>query len=204
MCRVAPFLLGYFEAHAFQSITTAQFLQYLQDNLLAAEPEKAAQVDVSLWVTQAGLPDDLPQPESQLMAQVDAYRLSWLAGKADDQAAEAFVTQQWLHFLDGLPKELGTQRMQDLDRDFAFSKSQNSEILMAWLLICIQQRYQPAFPRLEAFLLRVGRRKFVKPLYEELCKSEEGRKQADAIYQQARSRYHAVTQRSLDEIMAGR
>ncbi len=33
----------------------------------------------------------------------------------------------------------------------------------------IRNRYEPAYPRLEEFLMSIGRRKFIKPLYEEVA-----------------------------------
>ena len=52
-----------------------------------------------------------------------------------------------------------------LDRRFAFSKAGNSEIRFAWLLHAVRNTYEPAFPSLEEFLTRQGRRKFVRPLF---------------------------------------
>jgi leukotriene-A4 hydrolase len=38
----------------------------------------------------------------------------------------------------------------------------------------IKNNYAAAYPRLEEFLTSIGRRKFVKPLFEELAKTPEG------------------------------
>jgi len=50
-----------------------------------------------------------------------------------------------------------------------------------WLMMSIKNRYEPAYLRLEDFLMSIGRRKFIKPLYEELAKTPEGRERALAI-----------------------
>ena len=55
------------------------------------------------------------------------------------------------------------------------SASGNAEILGAWLLIAIRNRYEPAFPALDRFLTSQGRRKFLTPLYTELAKTDWGR-----------------------------
>jgi hypothetical protein len=55
--------------------------------------------------------------------------------------------------------------------------------------------------RLERFLCEVGRRKFVKPLFAELAKTEEGRARARSIYKQARPGYHPITQAAVDRIL---
>jgi aminopeptidase N len=57
------FVRGYFDAHAFQSITTETFVDYLQKNLIAQNP-KLARADVDEWIERAGLPNNAPQPKS--------------------------------------------------------------------------------------------------------------------------------------------
>jgi len=54
---------------------------------------------------------------------------------------------------------------------------------------------------LEAFLMQVGRRKFLKPLYAELARTPAGKQRALALYHRARSRYHAVSTATLDELL---
>ena len=92
--------------------------------------------------------------------------------------------------------------MQELDRSFAFTRSGNAEILAEWLLIAVRNGYEPAYPRLEEFLVSVGRRKYLKPLYEELVKTPEGRTRAAAIYRRARPGYHPIAAATVDGILA--
>ena len=49
----------------------------------------------------------------------------------------------------------------------------------------------------------MGRRKFLKPLYEELAKTPEGRLRAAEIYAAARQGYHPMAAGTIDAIMAG-
>ena len=58
-----------------------------------------------------------------------------------------------------------------------------------------------ALDGVDQFLLSVGRRKFLKPLYEELAKTKEGKARARAVYLQARPRYHSVAVRTIDQIL---
>lgn len=109
---------------------------------------------------------------------------------------------EWLHFLKALPPDLGAEKMRALDRAFSFTESGNSEIIDEWLLMAVRNRYEPAYGRLEEFLVTVGRRKYVKPLYEELVKTPEGRARAAAIYKKARPGYHPITVRTVDGIVS--
>jgi hypothetical protein len=94
-------------------------------------------------------------------------------------------------------------QMADLDRTFGLTNRGNSEVLFSWLRIAIRHRYQPAMPALERFLTTQGRRKFLRPLYEDLMKQEWGKEEARRIYDRARPLYHSVATATLDPIIRG-
>jgi hypothetical protein len=91
--------------------------------------------------------------------------------------------------------------MRELDRDYRLTASENVEIAYQWLFMAIGARYEPASARLEQFLHSIGRRKFIKPLYEELCRTPEGRAKALAIYREARPGYHPISRETVDRIV---
>ncbi|MCC6671728.1 MAG: leukotriene A4 hydrolase C-terminal domain-containing protein [Planctomycetes bacterium] len=198
------FLTRYFDAHAFRSITTDEFLAWLRHELLDRDPTRARAIDVDAWVRRPGLPADTVRPRSRAFAQVDAV-VAKLAQGEDPVAGDAhgWVTHQWLHFLEHLPPGVDAAGMARLDGVFGFTGSGNSEILAKWLELAVRRGYAGADARLEDFLLHVGRRKFLKPIYEAMAATEAGRVRARAIYARARPRYHAVTVRTLDQIVLG-
>jgi hypothetical protein len=106
-----------------------------------------------------------------------------------------------VHFLDALSDPVPTARLAELDRAFKLSASGNSEILESWLQIAIRNHYTPAFPALDRFLTTQGRRKFLRPLYTELMKTDWGRAMALDIYRRARPTYHSVAANSIDLIV---
>jgi hypothetical protein len=67
--------------------------------------------------------------------------------------------------------------------------------------MAIRSRYESAYPRLEEYLTTIGRRKLIRPLYEELVKTPEGKERARAIYQKARPAYHPIAVTTIDEIV---
>jgi aminopeptidase N len=194
-----PFLRAYFDHFAFQSITTEDFLEYLEREL----PEAVEKVDVNAWTEEPGIPDDAAIPESSALDEVSNLRKQWLTGEATLSAlpAKQWSTQEWLAFLAGLPQDVGADRMAELDAAFDLSQSQNAEILSRWLLESVKRGYEPANEPLEEFLTSVGRRKFLKPLYEELAKTEAGKKRGLEIYAKARSGYHPIAQTTVDQIL---
>ncbi|MDQ3130899.1 MAG: M1 family metallopeptidase [Acidobacteriota bacterium] len=201
--RFDKFVRGYFDKYAFQSITTETFVEHLQKNLLAANPNMVSAADVDEWIYKAGLPKNAPQPQSDAFAKVKTQAKNYLGGKIAVGAIETklWTTQEWLHFLKTLPTNLSAKQMTELDGAFDLTKRGNSEIAFQWLLMSIRNNYEVANSRLDDFLTSIGRRKFVKPLFEELAKTPEGTKRANEIYAKARPGYHPITVASVDTIL---
>ncbi|HEX8737148.1 MAG TPA: M1 family metallopeptidase [Pyrinomonadaceae bacterium] len=197
------FVRGYFDSHAFQSITTETFVDYLSKNLISANPNAVTQADIDEWISKPGLPKNAPQPASDAFTKVAAQANDYASGKiaAGGVQWNDWTTQERLHFLKTLPADLGAQRMTELDGAFGLTKTGNSEIAFQWLMMSIKNKYAAADARLEEFLTSIGRRKFVKPLFEELVKTPEGTERAKAIYAKARPGYHPITQASVDTIL---
>ncbi|RMH19334.1 MAG: M1 family peptidase [Acidobacteria bacterium] len=200
--RFDPFLRGWFEKNAFHSRTTADFVAYLRRELVAGDAGLEKELMIDAWVYGPGLPPNVPRVHSARFDRVDGELARFRDGApAAELATEGWTTHEWLRFLRGLPDELPAPRMAELDEAFGFTASGNSEILHAWLHHVIRNRYEPAYPTLEHFLKTVGRRKFLKPLYERLAETEEGKAWAREIYAQARPGYHAVSSSTIDEIL---
>jgi aminopeptidase N len=198
--RFDAYLKSYFDQFAFQSITTAQSLDYMRGHLFVPDPQSKAAppgIDVKEWVYQPGLPASAKAPVSELFLKVDTEIADWLKGSRIDTGA--WSTQEWLHFLRGLPEKLDAAHMRRLDIAWHFTQTGNDEILDQWLLMAVRNHYEPAYPRLEEFLMTVGRRKYVKPLYEAMDP-----KRAAAIYEKARPMYHPITQATIDAVLAAK
>lgn len=196
------FLRGYFEHFAFKSITTEQFLAYLQENLLDRFPGIVNRTQVNAWVLSPGLPADAVLPVTTMFEPVDEARAAWLAGKlAPKKLGMDWNAQQWLYFLNNMPATLPASQLADLDKAFGFSKSPNAEIAHSWFKLVIANDYQPSFPRLEEYLKTVGRRKLIAPLYEALMKTPSGAVVAKRVYAKARPGYHPETVKAIEAIV---
>ncbi len=196
------YLKSYFDRHAFQSITTAQFVEDLRTNLIGKGTTEDKYLRINEWVYGAGLPDNAPEIGSAAFRRVDSLIQKFNAGAAASTIpAKDWTTQEWLHLLGALPDTLSAKQLADIDKTFGLSRSGNSEILFAWLRIAIRNHYDPAFPALRTFLTSQGRRKFLKPLYEDLMATEWGKPMAREIYAVARPLYHSVSTATLDAIV---
>ena len=195
------FVKGYFKEFAFSSISTEDFVKYLNRRLKLSE---GVDLLANEWIYLPGIPAGIEAPVSLRFMQVDAVLKSWTSGEipATGLVVNGWTTHEWLQFIRHLPASLTDAQMKELDATFGLTKSGNSEIQFAWFMAVIPNHYVIADASLETFLRRVGRRKFVLPLYTAMLKDERLSAQARTIYKDARTGYHAVTMQSLDELFA--
>ncbi|HZU52369.1 MAG TPA: M1 family metallopeptidase [Holophagaceae bacterium] len=200
--RFDAFLRGYMDHFAFHSITTEDFTAYLKAHLFPQNPGAAAKIPLDAWLYQPGLPADVPNPHSALFDKVDAAGAAWL--KDGDTAALPYgkwSTQERLRFLLALPEHLSLDQMKALDEAFHITEKGNAEVEDVWLLLAIQHGYAPADARLRAYMIEIGRRKLIVPLYQALAKTPEGKAKALDIYKAARPGYHPIAQGTVDGVL---
>ncbi|MFC5270286.1 M1 family metallopeptidase [Adhaeribacter terreus] len=196
------FLNGYFQKFAFQTMTTDAFVKYLEAELIKHDPELAQKINYEAWIFKPGIPKNAIKVNSVRFEKVEKAATDWKNGKPASQiATKEWSSHEWLHFLRALPATLSSDQMQELDKTFNFTNSGNSEILAAWLEIAVKNNYEPADKALENFLIHVGRRKFLIPLYKALLATPNGKEKAKAIYAKARPNYHAVATSTIDEFL---
>jgi hypothetical protein len=198
--RLDAFLRDYFDTFAFQPMTSERMLAYMQEKLF--RPGEAERIGARAWIFEPGVPANAPKVASEAFAQVDRQLEAWKDGAAPAGIPAAdWTTHEWLHFLRGLPESIPAARLAEMDRAWRLSSTGNSELLFEWLRIAIRNRFEPAFPALERFLTSQGRRKFVRPLFQDLAKTDWGRALAARIYRVARPTYHPVTVSGVDPVL---
>jgi aminopeptidase N len=196
------FLNKYFKTHAFKPMTTSRFADYLQMELIKNDSTLFKKLKIDQWLYGTGIPDNVPIIKSDAFKKVDIQIAAWKSGTAAARLdTKNWLPHQWLHFVRNLPGKMKTSQMTELDRAFSFSSSGNSEIAFAWLVHVIENRYSDGYGSLENFLKKIGRRKFVEPLYTRLAKTPEGLTMAKKIYSQARSGYHSITYLTIDKVL---
>ncbi|MCO4292747.1 M1 family metallopeptidase [Solitalea sp. MAHUQ-68] len=200
--RFDAFLNQYFKSHAFQTISTEEFIDYYYKELIKNDKALAEKIGIEKWVFEPGLPANCPKFTSIRFNNVDSALNQWINGKP----AKALPFKNWsshelLHFVRHLPNTLSIDQMKELDKALGLTKTGNSEVLTAWLTLAINNHYVDAYPSLNNFLTHVGRRRFLLPLYKAMATTEEGKKIAKDIYLKARPNYHFVSQQSIDELL---
>ena len=196
------FLKNYFATYAFQSMTTEKFVDILNDNLISKNKAAFAHIDINAWIYAPGLPSNAPQIISERFVAVEKEVEKFNAGAAPSAlASKNWSTHETMHFINLLPRNLSIDKMKELDATFHYTGIANSEIAAVWYILALQTHYTQANAAIEEFLMRVGRRKFITPLYKQMMKTEEGKKFAKAIYAKARPGYHSLAQDRLDAIV---
>lgn len=199
--RFDAFLKEYFETHAFQVMDTDQFLAYLDATLLTTDDLRAS-VNVAAWVDGQGLPDNCPKVSSSRIERVDATLQGWVDSSvaSADLPWESWMYQERYRFLSNLPDDTKAARLAELDAAWGINDTGNNEVLFAWLEQSIRSRHEPSYDRLRSFLVKVGRRKFLTPLYKALVESDQKALALD-IYREARGNYHSVATGTMDELL---
>jgi aminopeptidase N len=198
-----PFLRGWFDSHAFQSVTTADFVRYLRSGLLDQHPDLMTDAELDEWLYGAGIPSSAQRAVSPRLAALDATRAAWLKGEVPSaDLGLDWNAAEWMKFLNDIDQQATRAQIEELDRVFHLSVTGNSEVAFRFYRAAVHAGDQEARPQLEAFLLRVGRQKFVLPLYAALHARTEDKAWADAVYRKARARYHPETQAGVDRELA--
>ncbi|MGK0406902.1 MAG: aminopeptidase N [Roseivirga sp.] len=198
--RFDTFLRNYFEVNKFQVMTTEEFIDYLRANLLSDEEFKS--IGVKSWIYEIGLPENLPTVSSNRFAIVSEGLIDYLSGGEMPAASltDNWTTHEWLHFINSLPAGITIEQLSELDAAYGFTASGNSEISAAWFQPTIAAAYEAVYPKVESFLISVGRRKFLTPTYKAMLDAGKT-EMANDIYAKARPNYHAVSRETLDALL---
>ena len=186
------FMREYVGRFRFTSITTEEFVSFLDGKL----PGASATVDARRWLYEPGIPANAPVFRSPSLESLTALAEGWPAGRRPArQEAARWGPSELLVYLQHLPRQLDARSCRWLDEHLQLTGRGNYEILAEWLAIAAGSDYEPVFPRLREMLTRVGRMKYLRPLYTALGRHPRTRALAREVFAQASPRYHALSRR---------
>lgn len=204
------FVNGYFQKYKFKTLTTQTFEKYLNDELLKPNNLK---FNTKEWLYGKGIPDNCIEIASPRFQAAQTMADNYVAGKdifkikvkgkkrKTDLKRDRYITQEWQAFIRRLPRDIDIEKLKLLDRKLNFKGWGNAEIATEWYVLGIEAGYTDIRPEMEKFLNKVGRRKFLLPIYKALAKTPENLKWARGVYAKARPNYHAVSQETMDELL---
>ncbi len=203
--KMDVFLNNYFDHFKFTSVTTEKFVHYLEQELL-----QKYKIDFNYkeWIYQPGIPENCISLTSSGFEEAKAMASSFSKERKENlqkwvkeniKKRSQYSIQEWLTFLRHLPADIDPDRLKVLDESLTFSQWTNAEIQFEWFLRSISSNYVEAFPYLKSFLEKVGRRKFIHPLYQALYKNKNTQQKALLWFDEFKENYHAVSRNSIAE-----
>jgi aminopeptidase N len=193
------FVKDYMKRFRFQSITTERFCAFVEERL----PGVLAQADAGAWLDQPGLPPGAPRFVSKRLEELAALAAEWGEGRLPDPAPlKALGPSELLIFLQKLPAGLTPAACARLDAALDLTGRGNYEILNQWLCLAAAAGHPPALVRARRLLSEVGRMKFVRPLYQALTRTPEGKTLAREVFASAAPTYHALTRRAAEAALS--
>ncbi len=194
------FLKNYFLKKSFKTINTAQFINLLNEELLSKNPIWKNSININQWIFENGLPENCPIINSSELNRAEMDANTWLRRNVLPNTKN-YTTHHWLHFFRSLKKLPSTLQIKTIDSVYHFTGIANAEIACDWYQLCINAKYKAAYPAMTEYLKKIGRRKFLLPLYGALVKTESGKVLANDIFNQAIKGYHAVSIHSIKQIL---
>jgi len=215
------FLKSYFNHFAFKTVNSELFIEFLNKNLLE---KHATTFNTDEWIYQKGLPKNCLQLKSKRLELMEEMAQKTNLGaalfepkitfsyirkngkrvrkmKVTKIERSEFIVQEWQTFIRALNPKIGKKKLIEIDKFLQFSTCGNAEIMNEWFVLAINNNYTEIRPEIEAFLMKIGRRKFLVPIYEALAKNPENLKWAREVYQNAAPNYHAVSRNTIQRIL---
>jgi aminopeptidase N len=218
------FLKKYFQQFAFKTINSKTFVNYLNEQLLS---KNKIQFNTEEWIYKKGLPKNCLELSSTrlenmtemaektnagevLFAPKITYKYYKKKGKrlrrmiVTKIERNDYIVQEWQTFIRALNPAIGKRKMKELDQFLGFSTCGNAEIMNEWFVLAIENDYTEIRPEMEAFLSKIGRRKYLVPIYKALSEKPENLAWAKEIFQKVAPNYHAVSRNTVKEILEGK
>ncbi len=216
--RFDNFLRSYFKTYAFKTVNTETFLEYLKVNLL--EPNDS-DFNAEEWIYKEGIPKNCYTIRSPRMENVQKLakrfeagenifeEVKWIKIKGKKKRKKQiirlerskYITQEWQAFIRELPSKMDPALLKRLDVHLNFKDWGNTEIMCEWYLLGIKSGYKELRPSIEKFLMKVGRRKYLMPIYSELAKNKEDLNWARNVFLKAKENYHFVSRSSIQTVL---
>jgi len=175
------FLRAYLGAFRFQSITTQEFLDFLEARL----PGLASRARALEFIDAPGLPACAPQPRSRRLEQLRAFEVE------PENPAELLVVLQ------ALPPD--SPRVRELDARFDLANRRSLELRHTFVLLQLRAGAPEAVEAARRILVASGRMRYLRPLYTELARRHP--EAAQRIYQEARAGYHNIARAAVEGVL---
>lgn len=196
--RFHRFLRDYMDTFRFTSITTEQWCAFVEAKL----PGALAAVDATAYLDRPGLPASAPVFRSTPLERLSELATRWSEGaRPEVEAMARWSPAELTVYLQQLPRKLTQEDCAWLDGHLKLTARTNYEILVEWLTLAAAAEYEPAFARIREVLMKVGRMKYLRPLYGALGDHPRTRALAREIFAAASPGYHGLSRRVVQSVL---
>ncbi|KAI7189301.1 Leukotriene A-4, partial [Hortaea werneckii] len=196
------FIPHYFNAFKKKSVDTYEFKATLL-SFFAEDAEASKKLENLEWETWFYKPGFPPKPDFDTELADQCYELAkkWEAlneSKADHwepspSDIESFTSNQSVVFLETLQSSQTTLKPGLIDlmgKTYGFAQSKNVELVSRYYVLGLQARDEKVYEPAAELLGRIGRMKFVRPVFRELMKCDMGL--AQKVYDANKETWHPI------------
>ncbi|CAD6194533.1 unnamed protein product [Caenorhabditis auriculariae] len=195
------YLRNYIETFAHKAIDSYQWKEHLY-KYFHDKKEILDTVNFDAWFFGVGMPPEKPNYGQAMAEACEELLKEWLA--ADENTVEKinadsyvkmqplqqieFLSQLWQH-----EPPLEHYKLDALNSLYKLNASENSEILLNWIRLCVKSKWEPIIPKALDFVNSQGRLKFCRPVYRDLSQWPAANKKARETYLKGRGSMHPIT-----------
>ena len=192
------FIKKYIATFSFQSLTTEEFISFLEQEL----PEAIEHVDIDEWLYAPGYPESAPTLSSSLFddvkASIDAYESGVLP---DSHQVADWIPPQVRLFLLMLPERIPVEDCRHIERIFNFKDNPDYYIMSLFYRISVLSGYHEVLPEIECMVGSDGRMAILTMIFRAMVKEEWTRDKARPMFERYRERHHPTTAVSIERLL---
>lgn len=214
------FIKTYFKKFSFKTINSADFVKYLEENLLN---KNEILFNHKEWIYREGLPKNCLKINSTRLNKMKELATKFAKGVAifkpvisyekirvnkrfrkkrivNKLERKDYIVQEWQTFIRSLPDKVSKEKLMLIDANLDFKNCGNSEIMTEWYTKALENNYTEINKEIQDFVTKVGRRKYLLPIYSALINSNP--KLAKSIFSKVKNKYHAVSRNSITNLLS--
>jgi leukotriene-A4 hydrolase len=193
------FIQKYISEHAFQSLTTEEFVDYLQKQL----PQALNEIDVEKWLYQPGFPESAEALDSEMYEEVEAFVTEYKNGHLPEkEQVSNWIFHQVFLFIQMLPKKIPADDCRKIEDLFDFKGSPRYAFLYEFYSLCIRSGYREMMPDIEHFLKTIGVSSRIVKVYRALAETDWSKGLSRQNFDRYKESYHPIARANIERALS--
>jgi leukotriene-A4 hydrolase len=192
------FTKKYINTYRFKSLTTSEFVTFLEQEL----PQVSEEIDLQKWLYRPGFPENAPLLASHsyddVVSKVEAFNQGQLLEKEDVAGWKPCQIQLFLRLL---PERISIDACRQLEKLFMFKETSNIAPLIAFYALCIRSGYQNILPGVEHLIATMGRFFFLSRIFRAMIETDWSRQKVRLIFERYRNLHHPITVSNIEKLL---